>query len=316
LNVFNWSDYIGRNTLRGFEQETGIHVRYGTYEVAEEMLAKVMTGNSGWDVVFPSNNYVHPMREMGLFAPLDHRRLPNLVNLGPEFQNPPWDEGLAWSVPYMHGSTGIVYSNLIQAPRAWADLWSDRYSGRMTMLDDPAEVFAACLKRMRVSVNSTNESELKKAKDLAVRQKPFLRAYINAEVRDQLAAGDVLAAQSWSITAQQAIEQSPRLQFVYPEEGFPRYCDCAVILRESGRAEMAHLFLNYLLRAGVAAEIAREMRTATANAAAQALLPESDRNNTTLYPNDAILARAEWFRELPAETQKLRDRLWTEVKSS
>ena len=110
----------------------------------------------------------------------------------------------------MHGSTGIVYSTKAPAATAWGDLWTDRYGGRVTMLDDPAEVFGACLKRLGYSVNATDPPDLEKAKQLALQQKPFLRAYLNAEVRDQLIAGDVLAAQSWSVTAQQAIEIATR----------------------------------------------------------------------------------------------------------
>lgn len=316
LNVYNWSDYVARETIPNFEREFGVRVRYGTYEVAEEMLAKAMTGNSGWDVVFPSNSFVVPMREMDLLAPLDHRRLPNLRNLETRFQSPPWDSVLQWSVPYMHGATGIVYSTRAPAPTGWSDLWTDQYQRRMTMLDDSAEVLGACLKRLGDSVNSINPQRLEAAKQLAVQQKPLLRAYLNAEVRDQLIAGDVLAAQSWSITAQQAIEQSDHLAFVYPAEGFPLYCDSAAILRESNRVDLAHMFLNYLLRPDVAAQIAVEMRTATVNGAARRLLPLKDRGNQTLYPSAEPLNRGEWFKAMPAAAQKLRDRLWTEVKSA
>jgi spermidine/putrescine-binding protein len=315
LNVYNWSDYIGRNTIPAFEREFNVEVRYGTYEVAEEMFAKVMTGNSGWDVVFPSNSYVVPMMHMGLLEKLDHSLLPNLVNLDERFRSPFWDPKLEWSVPYMHGATGIVYSTKAPAVSRWADLWSDRYRGRVTMLDDSAEVFGACLKRLGDSVNSTDPAQLEHAKQLAIRQKPFLRAYLNAEVRDQLVAGDVLAAQSWSVTAQQAIELTDHLAFAYPSEGFPLYCDTAAILRESSHRELAHQFLNYLLRPEVASAIAMEMRTATTNGAARKILPEKDRNNPALYPSAEILVGAEWFKALPAAAERFRDKLWTEVKS-
>jgi spermidine/putrescine-binding protein len=316
LNVYNWSDYIAHNTIPDFEREFGVRIRYGTYEVTEEMLAKVMTGNSGWDVAFPSNSFVVPMREMRLLAPLDHHLLPNLPNLDERFQSPPWDPQLGYSIPYMHGATGIAYSTQAAQARAWADLWTNRYQGRVTMLDDSAEVLGACLKRLKDSVNATAAAQLEAATRLAIEQKPLLRAYINAEVRDQLVAGDVLAAQAWSITAQQAIEQGGHLAFAYPQEGFPLYCDSSVILEESKRKDLAHQFLNYLLRPEVAAAIAFEMRTATANAAARRKLPARDRDNTTLYPTAAILSGGEWFREMPATAQRLRDRLWTEIKSA
>ena len=184
------------------------------------------------------------------------------------------------------------------------------------MLDDPGEVFAACLKQLRASINSGNLRELREARDLAVRQKPLLRAYLNEEVRDQVIAGDVLAAQMWAQVGQVAIDNAPNLAFAFPVEGFALYADNCSILRESKRPELAHEFLNYLLRPQVAAAIATEMRTATANAAARSLLPEAQRQNIVLYPGPDVLARGEWFEALPGPVQRVRDRYWTEIKSA
>jgi spermidine/putrescine transport system substrate-binding protein len=317
LNVYNWENYVARSTIPDFEREFRCRLRYATYGSAEEMLAKVMSGNSGWDVVFPSNSFVVPMRDLGLLARLDHRRLPNLNKLETRFQRPEWDTGLEWCVPYMHSATGIVYSKEVsRPPLAWTDLWTDSYQRRVTMLDDPAEVFAACLKLMRCSINSGDERQLKKARDLAMRQKPLLRAYLNEEVRDQVVAGDVLVAQMWAQVAQVAMDNSGRLAFAFPKEGFALYADNASILRESKHSELAHEFLNYLLRPRVAAAICEEMRTATTNAAARAILPEAQRNNRVLYPEADVLQRGEWFRALPGNVQQIRDRYWTEIKTA
>jgi len=166
------------------------------------MLAKVMSGNSGWDVVFPSNYFIRPMLEYGLLAPLRHQWLGNLDRLDRPFQSPSWDPQLRWSAPYMWGASGITYNR-------------------------------------------------KLARE-AVAQKRLSRAYLNAEVRDQLVAGDVLAAQLWATTAQQAIDASRELAFAYPAEGFALYADNAVVLRESRRQELAHRFIDYLLRPAVA----------------------------------------------------------------
>lgn len=317
LNVLNWSDYVAGDTISNFEAEFGVRVRYSTYESAEEMLAKVFSGNSGWDVVFASNYFIPPMVENGLLAPIDHGRVPNLAHLDAVFRHPPWDPDLAWNVPYMWGATGIAYNRSAAAPpESWSGLWENRFAGRITMLDDPAEVIGACLKKIGVSVNSVDAVELDRARREALRQKPLLRAYLNAEVRDQLVAGDVLAAQLWATTAQQAIVGSTGLAFVFPSEGFPRYSDNAVILKESVRPELAHTFINYLLRPEVAAAIVTTTQTATANAAAHRLLPVDVRDNQTLYPPPDVLERAEWFQTLPAPAQRLRDRIWTEIKTA
>ncbi len=317
LNVYNWSAYVAPETIPSFEAEFGVRVRYATYESNEEMLAKVLGGNSGWDIVFPTHNRLEPMRHYGLLAPLDRALLPGLVNLDPRFSAPAWDPGLEWGVPYMWNGTGIVYTAAVQpAPLRWADLWNPNLKGRLTMLDDPEDMLGACLKKLGLSFSATNPAELERAEREAIAQKPLVRAYLNAEARDQLVSGDVLAAQLWSTTAAQAMDTARQLSFAYPAEGFPFYCDCAVILRESHRIALAHRFLDYLLRPRVSARIVESTRTATANGAARELLPAADRDHPVLYPGPAVFERGEWPRTLPPACQRLRDRIWTEIKSA
>jgi spermidine/putrescine transport system substrate-binding protein len=316
LNVFNWSSYVAPDTIPNFEAEFGVRVRYAVYESNEEMLAKVISGNSGWDVVFPSNSYVKPMSRQKLLAPLRHDWLKNLGYLDPRFRTPSWDPNLEWSAPYMWGATGIIYNAKLARPVAWSSLWDERLKGRLTMLDDAAEVLGACLKKLSFSFNSTDPVQLDLAEKEAIAQKRLVRAYLNAEVRDQLVAGDVLAAQLWATTAQQAIDASDHLRFVYPAEGFPLYADNAVILRESRCQRLAHRFIDYLLRPSVSAKVAVTTKTATANAGAYNLLPDQLRGNRTLYPSRDELNRGEWWETPPPAIQRLRDRLWTEIKAT
>lgn len=311
LNVLNWSAYIDPSMLRRFEQERGVRLRYGTYESNEEMLARVMSGNSGWDIVFPTHSRLGPMAAHGLLAELDHRRLTGLHNLGHRFQTPVWDAGLRWAVPYMWNGTGIAYnSGQTSGLDSWSGLWREDLRGRVTMLDDPEDVLGICLLRLGFSFSSSDPVQLQAARAEAITQKKLLRAYLNAEVRDQLVAGDVLAAQLWSTTTAQAMGANAGLKFSWPVEGFPLYCDCAAILRESPRYELAHEFLDFLLRPDVATANARVAATATANGAGQAS------TNPVLYPPDDVYTRGFWPPALPAPAQRLRDRLWTEIKSA
>jgi spermidine/putrescine transport system substrate-binding protein len=314
LNVFNWSVYIDPAMIVKFESERRVWIRYGTYESNEEMLAKVMTGNSGWDVVFPTHSRLAPMARNGLLAEIDRSRLKGLGNLDAGFQKPAWDPDLRWGVPYMWNATGIAYNRaqVTPAPASWDTLWNPALRGRMTMLDDPEDAIGACLEKLRLPFGSTDDRDLQAAKAEAVAQKKLLRAYLNAEVRDQLVSGDVLAAQLWSTTAAQAIHQSRQIGFAYPAEGFPLYCDCAAILRESSRVELAHEFVDFLLRPEVAAANARVAETATANGAARAMLPE----DPVLYPSAEVSARGVWPAALPSAAQRYRDRLWTEIKAA
>jgi spermidine/putrescine transport system substrate-binding protein len=313
LNVYNWSTYIDPAMLQRFESEQGVQLRYGTYESNEEMIAKVMTSNSGWDVVFPTHSRLVPMARNGLLATLDHRRLPSLNKLDLRFQHPEWDPGLRWGVPYMWNATGIAYNRAQTAdPQGWAGLWNATLRGRLTMLDDSEDLIGASLLKLGYPFGSVDERQLQQAKAAAIVQKQLLRAYMNAEVRDQLVSGDVLLAQIWSTTAAQAIHGNGNLAFVYPEEGYPLYSDCAAILKESNRYELAHRFLEFLLRPDVAAANAQAAETATTNREAQPMLP----HDPVLYPPDDTYRRGIWPEALPSAAQRYRDRLWTEIKSS
>ena len=319
LNVFNWSSYIDPQTIEKFSSAFGVRVRYGVYESNEEMLAKVMTGNSGWDIVFPTHSRIAPMLRQGLAAPLDHRLLSGLKHLEPMFQNPVWDPELRWCIPYMWNATGIAYNRSLGAAEHWSVLWSEAVRGRMTMLDDPEDVIGACLLKLGLSFNTTRETDLMAARREAIAVKRYLRAFINAEVRDQLVAGDVVAAQIWSTTASQAInseQKSVPLGFSYPREGFPVYCDNAVILAESRRRELAHEFLNFLLQPEIAAANASVGETATTNAGGRALLPPAVRESVMLYGTPEIFKRAVWPEASPPEVQRLKDRIWTEIKAA
>jgi spermidine/putrescine transport system substrate-binding protein len=317
LNVFNWSTYIAPDSIPKFEAEFGVRVRYGIYESNEEMLARVMGGNSGWDIVFPTDYIVQPMLANTLLAPIRRDLLPNLAQLEPRFQQPDWDPQLQWSVPYMVTAAGIAYNRKLNPPpQAWADLWEERLRGRITMLDDPFDTLGACLKKLSLSINASNAGQLRRAEAEAIRQKPLLRAYLNAEVRDQLVSGDVLAAHMWNTTAQQAMDSSSEIGFVYPSEGYAVYPDCAVILRESKRPELAHQFIDFLLRPEIAAANALAARTTTTNRGARLILPANFRDNPTLYPASEIVARGEWAKTVEPAAQRLRDRIWTEIKSA
>ena len=317
LNVFNWSSYIDPAMVQKFSVETGIRVRYGVYESNEEMLAKVMTGNSGWDLVFPTHSRIAPMTRAGLLAPIDHRLLRNMGNLAERFRRPPWDPELRYCLPYMWNATGIAFNRQLQPPlAAWSDLWDARLKGRLTMLDDPEDVLGACLLKRGLPFDAADEVSLAAAKSEAIAQKQLLRAYLNAEVRDQLAAGDVLAAQLWSTTAQQAMRDSTQLAFAFPREGYPLYADNAAILAESPRRAAAHRFLDFLLRPEVAAANAQVAETATANGAALALLPAALRLSPVLYPDAGVLARGLWPGTIARDGQRRRDRVWTEIKAA
>ena len=195
-----------------------------------------MSGNSGWDVVFPTNYYIRPMREYGLLAELDHDAPHPISTISIR------SSAIRNGTPICAGACPTCGTPPASSPtrrsdrcrERWADLWEARWQGKITMLDDPGRRVRRLPEKAR-PFDQHGEARRNCAPRSGKRsaQKHLLRAYLNAEVRDQLVAGDVWAAQLWSTTAQQAIDAAPHLDFVYPAEGFAIYPDNAVILRES-----------------------------------------------------------------------------------
>jgi spermidine/putrescine transport system substrate-binding protein len=311
LRIFNWSDYIAADTIAQFETEFGVRVTYDTYESNEEMAAKLVAGGDGYDIVSPSGYLVPVLIEGGLIQPLDHGVLTNWSNLLPLFVDTDADRGGRYAMPYQWGTTGLAYRrDLVAAPpQSWSVLADTSLRGKLTMLDDGREVLGAMLKWRGHSVNSTDTGELAGAKDDALRVKPNLRAYLSATVKGQLISGDIAIAQLWSGDARQAQLEEGRIDFAVPAEGSLLFTDYLVVPRRAPNRRAAHAFLNYVLRPGVAAEIAEQTGYGTANGAAIARMARPVR------PPDAdLLRRLEFQRDLGAATD-LWDRLWTEIKA-
>jgi spermidine/putrescine transport system substrate-binding protein len=304
LNIYNWSDYIGYETVRNFEREFGVRVNYDTFESSEEMLGKLMAGASGYDLAVPVGYSVPVMRERRLLQPLERARLANLGNLAPLFRDSPFDPGNVHGIPWQWGLTGIAYRrDLVEAPSSWRVFveGDPKASGRLTMLDDAREVLGAMLRLRGRSLNSSDPAALAAARADAI---------VSAAVKGQLVTGDVWMAQLWNGDARQAQAEEPNLAFVVPEEGSTIFADYMVLLAGAPHPRAAHAFLDYVLRPDVAAGISEATGYGTPCEKALPLLA-----NPVPYPSAAELARLEYPEDLGAATA-LWDRIWTEVKAA
>ena len=120
LNIYNWSDYIGVETIANFEFETGVRVTYDTYESNEELAAKLLAGASGYDLCVPSGYILPVLREAGLLQPLDTAALEGWSNLGETFTERVEAEGKTWGMPWQWGMTGIAPSSATRTPQSTA----------------------------------------------------------------------------------------------------------------------------------------------------------------------------------------------------
>jgi spermidine/putrescine transport system substrate-binding protein len=311
LRIFNWSDYIAADTITRFEHEFGVHVTYDTYESNEEMVAKLVAGGGGYDIVAPTGYLIPVLVEGGLLQPLDHAVLGNWHHLLPIFVEAEADPGGRYSMPYQWGTTGLAYrEDLVDAtPDSWGDLDRAPLRGRVTMLDDEREVLGALLRYRGHSVNSTSRGELLRARDDALQFKSNLRAYLSATVKGQLISGDIALAQLWSGDTRQATLEDPRVRYVVPREGSLLSTDYLTIPRRAPNRRAAHAFLNFVLRPDVAAAIAEQTGYGPTNGAAIRLMA-----HPVLPPDAPTMARLEFQRDLGPATD-LWDRVWTEVKA-
>jgi spermidine/putrescine-binding protein len=316
LNLYIWSAYLSPQLIEKFQKETGIEVRYDTYDSNEALMEKVQAGASEYDVVVPTNDIVTTMIRLNLLQKLDPNRLPNLKNVSSRFRNPPFDPHNEHSVPFIWGTTGIGYNKtkVSEPVDSWAILWNPKYKGRILMLDDPWECFGAALKLKGYTLNTDDPQELEVAKNLLLMQKPLVKIYNSANFDEILLSGDIWLAQGWSGQFARAKDQNPDLNYVIPKEGSAVWTDCLTIPKTAPHVEEAHAFLNFCMDEKVAAEITDITGYATTNEAAKAYIKPEILRDTARYPDDSTLARCEWFVARGATSQIL-DRYWTEIKA-
>ncbi len=312
LNLYLWSDYVAESTIPNFEKEFGVKVTLDTFESNEEMIAKLLAGASGYDLILPTSNLFAALFANDVVTRLSRRYLTNWANVAPIFVDPPWDPGNAHSVPWAWGTTGIVYrkDKITVPPDSWSVFFDSAYRGKMTMLDDIRDVIGTFLKYRGKSLNSSAPADLAQAKADAVAAKANLKAYVSAPVKAQLIAGDVWLAQLWSGDAAQAMAEEPELGYVIPKEGSMIFTDGLAIPKTARHRRAAHEFMNYVLRPEVGAAIADKTGYGTPN---QAALPLT--RAKVPYPTAEELARLEYQTDLGAAAQEW-DRLWTEIKSA
>lgn len=316
LSFYNWSYYIAENTIPDFEAETGIRVVYDNFSSNDEVLAKLQTGGGGYDVTVPSDYMVEIMIKQGLLAELDFRNIPNIDNIDPRFRNLPFDPEGRYSVPYQWGTTGIgVNTRFVkEAVDSWDALWDPRYKGRISVIDNMRSGLVPALKRLGYSVNETDPSRLREARDLMIRQKEFVRTYSSDTYVDLLKSGDVWLAMGWSGDIYQVMKENPDVVFVIPKEGSYVWVDNLVIPAGVRNKALAERFIDYLLRDQVGADISNHTGYSTPNRASYPLVLDSLRNNPSLYPPAAVLDRLEFMHDVGGATP-LYNRIWNEIKS-
>lgn len=315
LYYFTWSDYVGPNLIEDFERQTGAKVVVDTFGSNEELLAKLQSGATGYDVAVPSDFMVSIMIKLGLLAELDLARIPNADLLLQRLQHLPFDPGHRYSIPYLWGTVGIGYDSSVMTtpPDSWEVLWDARYTGRISLLNDQREVFGMALRSIGASINSRDPDTIERAKQKLLKQKGLVKAYTSENYDQLLASGEVTLAHGWGGAVARAAVQRPSVKYAIPTEGGTLWADCLVVLQSSRNKTLAMQFVNYLLDRHVAAQTTNRLRFASSNREAKALVAYELQDDPAVYPPDSVFDRLEWMEDL-GETIRLYDRAWTELK--
>ena len=318
--VYNWGEYLDPEVLTLFEQETGIDVVYEEFETNEILYPKISSGAIAYDVICPSDYMIQRMIENNLLAEINFDNIPNVKNIGKDYmeQSRQFDPENKYSVPYCWGTVGILYNKtMVDEPiTSWSVLWDEKYKDNILMQDSVRDAFGVTLKYLGYSLNSTDLDELTEARDLLIKQKPLVQAYVIDQVRDKMIGNEAAIGVIYSGEAIYTQMENPDLEYVIPEEGSNIWIDSWVIPKNAENKENAEKFINFLCRPEIALMNFEYITYSTPNIEARKLIEdEAIRNSEIAFPDLSKYDNLETFQYLGTEADQTYGELWNQVKS-
>ena len=317
INVYNWGEYIDESILEEFEEETGIHVNYKTFASNEMLYSAIKGGGNNYDVIFPSDYMVARMQEEGMLRELDYSKIPNAANIDPRYLNPAYDPEQKYSIPYMWGTTGIIYNTTMvdEAPTCWMDLFTTELKGQVLIFDNPRDCIGLALKALGYSFNTTNKDEIAEAADLLIRQKEegIVQAYVMDQIFDKMINNEAAIGTYYAGDYLTMVEENPDLSFVQPEEGSNLFVDAMCIPTCSKNYEDALSFINFMCRDDIVLRNCEETGYSSPSVTAMELMDEEMASDPIAYPGEDILDKAETFGGLPGDTLTFYDHEWIRI---
>jgi spermidine/putrescine transport system substrate-binding protein len=322
ITLLTWPDYINPLTLEQFESEFGAKVMLEIVPSAVELMERMKSNAGGIDVLCPPDYAVRELSGENRLHVLEHTKLSNFEHLEKRFQvGRAHDVESRVSLVKDWGTTGFMYRTdmISESPTSWADFWrlacSAKFSGKVTVLDSPGEVIGAALKMRGHSYNASSSDHLSRVREDLLNLKPHLLAF-ETNYKPLLISGEACFSLGWNGDAAALNAQGIPIQYVVPSEGSQIWEDDWAIAADVANAELAHAFLNFVMRPEVAAQEARYTRYATGNKSALALLDDEMRNDASTYPPGELLAKLEAGMPIDEAGQKRREQLWAEVRSA
>jgi len=316
LHLYNWSEYINPEIVDRFSKEYDVKVSLDTYTTNEEMLAKIQAGATGYDLVWPSVHMNDIMLKLGLLEKTEINQKPGFDNIDRNALRSKEDPTSEYCLPYAWGSVGIFFNKQL-APdiKSWKDFFAYAAAnpGKVTMLDDLRETLGVGLILDGQSVNSRDETEINKAADYILAQKPNIAAFTYDTAL--VSAGDI-GAMHYYVGAMLFVNQNPdKLGFVIPEEGATMYQENMCMLQSAPNKENALKFMEFMLRPEISALNTVRLTNGSVNKAAIQLLPDNLKNSPAINPPAEVVKKLHMFEDLGSDL-KVYDRAWTRVKTN
>jgi putrescine transport system substrate-binding protein len=336
VNFYNWSDYIDPVVLEDFTRETGIKVKYDTFDSNDMLETKLLAGRTGYDLVVPTAYFLARQIKAGVFQKLDKTKLPNLQNAWDEIAKrlSAYDPGNQYAVNYMWGTTGIGYNvkkaREVLGTDAKIDTWDVVFKPDLIarfkdcgvhMLDASDDVFAAALNHLKLDPNTKEQGKLEKAADLITKVRPSVRKFHSSEYLNALASGEICLVLGYSGDIKQAQKRAAEAKngveigYAIPKEGAQLWFDNLAIPKDARNVAEAHALINYLLKPEVAAKNSNFISYANGNAASRAFIDKAILEDKTIYPDDAAMRGFYTIMAHDQKTQRLINRMWTRIKT-
>ena len=335
LNLYSWSAYIPEQALQRFKDETGIRVKYDIFDSAEALDSKLLTGGSGYDVVFPASSGLARAIQAGAVQPIQRSRLSNLGNLDAELlaKLAVADPGNQYGVPYTWGTVGLGYNRealerrLPRVPRNSLDLlFKPEYASQLkdcgiAVIDSPQEVISIALNYLGKDPYSSDRGDLAAVQQLLAGLQPNLRYVGSGRHIDDLAKGEICLALTYNGDALMAADNAREagqpfsVEYRIPVEGTLIWFDTLAIPADAPHPQAAHAFIDHMLRPESIAELTNSVFFANANQAATALVDEAITGDPDIYPPADVRARLFSEQLMPLRQQRDRTRIWTTFRS-
>ncbi len=321
LNLATWPNYHSQEVLDTFTAETGVAINVGVYGSTEEMEAKLRAGNSGIDVVVPSNYAVEGWVKDGLIEALDYGQMPDfkVADWNARFMDQAFDKGNKHTIPKNWGTTGIAYrsSKVSEDLKTWKqffDLAGGTYDGKALIVDHQISSFGSAAVAMGYSLNTIDPTEMEAVEAMLTALKPKLFA-ISSDVQPPLRALDTWLSVAWTGDGVQVVRDNEDARYVVAEDGGELWIDSFTVAADAPHKAAAYAFLNYITQPKQAAAETEFCLFPHANDKATELLAAEVKDNPVIYPSADSLVKLEYAVNATYNSPE-RAEAWARIKAS